>query len=215
MDDAPSPSFVPWTPPFTFAEESDAFEKRWGQEIPKRYYAKVTSFLPKQNVGFYAHGRRWSFYNDQGKEVPGEFKLQSFVHTVSNDDQQRGDMEALDRHAEAMAVKMLAQFLDDFRKNVTEVTEKTGNVTTWNRSKQNVGEVFLEMLKKVDFGVSDSGEPSLPAFFDFPPEFHSQLVAHAANNPSFEAEVEAIKAEKIKEALAREAERKAKYKSAP
>ncbi len=47
-------------PPFAFAVESAAFERRWMEELPKRMYALQIQLIPERNILKYAPGTHWT-----------------------------------------------------------------------------------------------------------------------------------------------------------
>lgn len=202
-------------PPFAYAAESAGFERRWLEELPKRMYALQTQFIPERNILKYTHGAHWTFYNTDGDEVPGEFKLHGEELRVGAEERVGGELEKLTTLVDEFARKFASATISSMHETFETTTKATGNVVVWNRKAKNAPAVFLELLRKVQFGVTEDGKPSLPSFLNPAPAFLVELQEHEAANPSFREEVERIKAEKIAEALAREAERKAKFKSPP
>lgn len=198
-------------PPFAFAAESAAFEQRWLQEIPRRLHELQIQVIPEMNILKYQHGRGWTFNNTQGTEVPGEFKEHSNVFRVDADSRRNCELEKLPGLADEMARNFAAAGDQRMEEVIAETTERTGNVVNWKQADNNEPAVFLELLRKVEFGVTPDGQPSLPSFYKFPPAFLAQLQLEQQNNPAFVAEVEKVKAGKIAEALAREEKRKAKF----
>ncbi len=195
-------------PPFAYAIESAAFERRWLEEVPKRMYALQTQFIPERNMLKYFHGTRWTFHNTDGAEVPGELNAHGEELSVSADERASGELEKLTTLVDEFARKFASATVSSMH----ETVEATGNFVSWDRKAKNAPAVFLELLRKVQFGVTEEGKPSLPSFLNPDPAFLAELQEHETANPSFRAEVERIKAEKIAEAQAREAERKAKFK---
>jgi hypothetical protein len=212
MTTAPAPAKLP---PFSFAAESAAFQGRWIEEIPRLVHALHTQFIPERNILKYQHGTKWTFSNTQGEEVPGEFKAHDELLQVEAEPRVNGELEKLTVLADCLARKMAGATIQNLQETVEEVTEQTGNVVTWKKKEKNAPAAFLEMLRKLQFGVTEDGMPSLPSFFNTDPAFIAELQAHLDVNPAFKDEVERIKAQKIAEALGREAERKAKFKHCP
>jgi hypothetical protein len=198
-------------PPFAYATESAAFERRWLEEIPRRLYELQIEVIPERNILKYQHGRGWTFNNTQGAEVPGEFKAHSNVFMVDADSRRNCEIEKLPGLADEMARNFAAAADRQMEAVIEETTEQTGNVVTWKPAAKNAPAVFLEMLRKVEFGVTPDGQPSLPSFYKFQPAFLAELQHEQATNPAFAAEVEKVKAQKIAEALAKEEQRKAKF----
>jgi len=205
-----TPSSAP-PPPFAFANESAEFGDRWGQEVAKRTFDGMTKLIPPENVLHYNHGTRWSIQTTQGKESPGEFHLTSAEYIFSNEEILDADLAALVRHTDEIAQRLVSASSVGMKEKLSEAAESVGNVVSSNKMRTDPGGTFLEMLQKVEFGVKENGEVSLPTFVDCPPEFLAQLHLLEATDPKFRAEAEGIKAEKSAQALRREAERKAKF----
>lgn len=182
------------------------------EEIPRRIHALHTQFIPERNILKYIHGTKWTFSNTQGEEVPGDFKQHGEELLVGADERANGELEKLTGFADDIARKMAGATVETMFETVETVTQETGNVVTWSRKQKNAPAVFLEMLRKLQFGVTEDGKPSLPSFVNPDPAFIAELQEHLDTNPSFKDEVEKIKAKKITEALGREAERKGKFK---
>lgn len=202
---------APALPPFAYATESAEFERRWFEEIPRRLHELQTRVIPERNILKYVHGRAWSFHDTQGKPVPGEFRKQEEAVTFSIELQQNGELEKLTDLADDFARRLAGGMQRRMFETVEEVTKKTGNQFTWKKAAQDAPTVFLKMLQKVEFGVTPDGQPSLPTFMNFPPEFLAELAAHLEANPAYREMVEQLKSQKIAAALARETERKAKF----
>jgi hypothetical protein len=202
-------------PPFAYATESAAFERRWLEELPKRLYALQIQFIPERNILKYAHGTHWTSHNTDGDEVPGEFKAHGEEFSVSAKERAGGELEKLTTLVDECARKFASAMVSSMHETLTTTTNTTGNVVSWNRKAKNAPAAFLELLRKVEFGVTEDGKPSLPSFLDPDPAFLAEVQEHEAANPSFREEVERIKAEKIADALSREADRKAKFKLPP
>ena len=202
-------------PPFAYEADSVAFEQRWLEEIPGRVYELQTRIIPEQNILKYTHGAAWSFHNDEGKQVPGEFEKQEEVVTFHMSLQQNGELEKLTQLADDFARQMAGGMQRKMFQDVEEITKQTGNTFTWKKSEKNAPAVFLEMLQKTAFGVTPEGALSMPEFVNFDPAFLAELEAHLAANPDYRNQVDAIKAQKSAEAMAREAARKAKFQREP
>jgi hypothetical protein len=134
---------------------------------------------------------------------------------VDADSRRNCEFEKLPGLADEMARNFSAASDRRLEEVVEETTKKTGNVAAWKATDKNAPAVFLELLRKVEFGVKPDGSPSLPSLYKFPPAFMAQLQHEEATNPTFAAEVAKVKAQKIAEAMEKERQRKAKFKQLP
>lgn len=198
-------------PPFAFASESEAFERRWLEEIPRRLYELQIQQLPERNILKYQHGRGWTFNDTEGTEVPGEFREHSNMFKVDADSRRNCEIEKLAALAEESARNFAAAAEQSMMKVVEETTDKTGNIVQWTAEQQNAPAAYLKMLKMVEFSVTPDGKVSRPSLYKVPPAFMAQLQHELVNNPVFAAEVARVNAQKTTEALAREKLRKAKF----
>jgi len=93
---------------------------------------------------------------------------------------------------------------------VPEAVEEVGNVVD-AKGKTTTG-AFLEMLRKIEFGVDRKGEVTRPEIHTHPDNAPKFLKALEDAGPEFGAEVERLMAEREAEALERERVRKTRFK---
>ena len=199
-------------PPFAYAVESAAFETRWFQEVIKRYHTRVVQIVPVENIQKFAHGRGWSFRDDQGEDGAGHFEPHTVEHMMLGSESMDCDMSAVGRHVDAMVDKFMIGMQQGLVQTAEAATEKSGNIVHWSQNPQDAPEAYLQMIQQVDCGVDEDGNPTLPSFLQITAEFRSAIEQHAAAHPEYRAEVEKLRAAKIQAALEREAVRKAKFK---
>ena len=106
--------------------------------------------------------------------------------------------------------KMYGSMMKSMFRELDEVCENVGNVVNAKNFKSN-SEAFLEMLRKIEFGVGRDGKPSLPSIHASPQMVDALLKELSSNGPEFNAEVERIKEQKIKAALEKERQRQARF----
>ena len=105
------------------------------------------------------------------------------------------------------------QFARNMYGLVGAAAEKVGNVVDAKAS-GSIAASMLEMLRKIEFGVSRDGTVSMPQIH-VGPDMAERIAKELKNvPPEIEAEFKEVKAKKVEDALDREAERKAKFKRA-
>src|SRR4051812_39942287 len=93
---------------------------------------------------------------------------------------------------------------------VSEAVEQVGNVVSGKGKPK--PEAILKALRKIEFGVNRKGEVTRPEIHLHPDQVPEFVKAVQEAGPEFNAEVNRVTAEKDAAALAREAERKARFK---
>ena len=108
---------------------------------------------------------------------------------------------------------MSGQFARSIYSVVGAAAERVGNVVS-NKETGSTAQSFLAMLKKIEFGVDRDGNVSLPQVHVGPDMAEKMINELQSQPPEFGEEVERVKAQRSEQALQKEAERKAKFKTA-
>jgi hypothetical protein len=106
---------------------------------------------------------------------------------------------------------MESGFMRTLYETVSSAVQEVGNVV--DAKGKPTPDVFLEMLRKIEFGVNRRGEVTRPEIHVHPETAPGLIKALEDAGPAFQAEVDRLTAEKEAEALAREARRKARFKT--
>jgi len=197
---------------FIMENECRAINKAIYAQIQTTRSQNTNSILPEENTLHYTHGRKWS-NRANPNSLDGGFQEHSTEWETSFQDIVDGDLSIIPAFVQHLTTEMHRQMATMVYSSLEVATKSTGNVVS---AQQEGGfpAAFLEMLKKIEFGVDKKGNVSLP-------QLHvgtnaQKLIAELeAQPPEFQAEVERIKAEKSAAALAAEAARKKKFKSGP
>lgn len=171
----------------------------------------IGNVLSQDNIQTFYHGEGWI---DQGGDAPhlsGTFGLSQVEHLIKAEDIADFKLSVLLNFVEAMAQGLFNNMMQVLYARVNEAVEGTGNVVSVAEAGSTAA-AFLEMLRKLEFGVDKEGKVSLPQFH-LDPENAPKLEAELKNQGrAFHLEAEAIKSEKIADALRREQQRLAKFK---
>lgn len=169
-------------------------------------------FVCENNVLRFNHGSRWVHSAREVDEEPA-MRTISAEWLIPFKDIAENDLGLIERSMAPVSESMDRQFAQNLYGVVGAAATKVGNVID-AREEGSVAQSFLAMLRKIEFGVDRDGNISMPQMH-VSPEMGDRMLKELRNQPpEFELEVEQIKAEKAKAALAREAERKAKFKKA-
>lgn len=112
----------------------------------------------------------------------------------------------------ALVQGMASAMTRDIFATVNDAAESSGNVVS-QREAGSPARAFLEMLKKIEFGVNARGEVTLTSLHAPPGLGEKMLEDLNAQGPEFRAEVQRIKREKAEAALERERKRLGRYRS--
>jgi len=132
---------------------------------------------------------------------------------IPNKDIAENDLSVIERCVMPVSESMQRQFAENMYNFVGAAAESVGNVVD-AREQGSIAQGLMAMWRKIEFGVDRDGTVSMPQMHVGPQMYERILTDLHEQPPEFSIEVEEIKAEKIKAALAREAERKAKFKKA-
>ncbi|HEU0099024.1 MAG TPA: hypothetical protein VFQ67_09640 [Allosphingosinicella sp.] len=196
---------------FERPEDDDAFERSVMRLVAQLNERTRETLVSRQNVMRMNHGRNWVHAardpepDTSMHSITAEWLI-PFREIADN------DLSLIGRSILPMSEEMSRQFAQNMYRVVGEAAEQVGNVV----SAENAGSVsqsLIEMMSKIELGVDRDGNVSMPQIHAGT-EAHAKLVAELENMaPEVAAELERLRLEKTREALDREAERRAKFRS--
>ncbi|MDO8837911.1 MAG: hypothetical protein Q7V31_03210 [Parvibaculum sp.] len=195
---------------FGLRTEADALEDSIFVIIEELQKQHVRQTLPPENSHSYTHGQTWtSRANPEVRE--GGFQTHAVEWTNSFDEIVANDLSLILRFVEHVAAELNKQFSEMIYSSINKVCEETGNVVS-SADAGSFAAGFLEMMRKIEFGVDRQGRVTLPEVHTGadPSKFIAELEAQP---PEYHEEIERLKDEKSKAALEREALRKLKFKT--
>lgn len=204
---APSDPKRDESPPFAFAGEGDEFENRFGQEIIRRFRQSLLRGMPEENLQLYAHGTGWSHSTSDGPSE-SKFAARSVEGVMKIADVVGGELGALPRYVEEMAQSFAQLQQRDFAQTAQAAAAQAGNIVSAKTER----ELYLALLRKVEYGVGPDGKVTQPEFWGGGPGFRGKVEELLSTDAEFRAEVERLVAQKTAEALEREAIRKSRFK---
>lgn len=197
---------------FERSEEENAFEASVMAFLGQLQKQSRETFVSEQNVLRMNHGRNW-VHSARDPEPDVTMHKISAEYSIPFKDIVENDLGLIARTILPLNEEMQRQFAQNMYGVVGAAAEKVGNVVD-ARSAGSFAQSMLEMFKKIELGVDRDGNVSLPQIHLAPETFERVSREMRDVPPEIEAEIEQIKAEKIQAALSREAERKAKFRTA-
>ena len=169
----------------------------------------VAQYLPPQNTQRFRHGGAWR--NPGNTEaLGGKIQTHATIFETRFDDIIKNDLAVIERNFNQVREAMHQQFAQMFYSTVGEACNQSGNIVD-ARAAGSLEEAFVAALEKIEFGVDKDGTVRIPEFH-VSPEFGGRMMAALeSTSQEYQDRIEALKAGKTAEALAREAERKAKF----
>ncbi|MGA2242589.1 MAG: hypothetical protein ABSH11_11235 [Verrucomicrobiota bacterium] len=198
-----------------FAAEKDAAELQREHVILliKVFDARRTQHIPAENLLVFCHGRSWNFQqqgNTGYKPHEGQMELKSSTITIALDRILANDISIVFEFIRDISMAFEQHLVGDLFNEMQTVAKETGN--TISIPKEGItGEAFLEMIRRTQVLVGNDGKVSRPSLFLAPGMIEKLQHDLESLGPEFKVKVDALWAEKEKEALEMEAERLAKY----
>ncbi len=170
------------------------------------------TFVSEHNVLRLNHGSNW-VHSARNPESDNSMHTISSESTIPFKDIAENDLGLIGRTILSISEEMDKQFAQNMYGVVGEAAQKVGNVVD-AKTAGSFGASMLEMFRKLELGVDRNGNVSMPQMH-VGPDLYARLPEEMSKvPPEINAEIERVKAEKIQNALDREAERKAKFKRA-
>ena len=198
--------------PAPFSQGAEEFQRGVDRFIAAQINEHLNDYIVPENRLRLHHGRSWGTTLEDVSEHSGSLKERSAETTVSFESIAQNDLKVLVDFLTTLAQGMASVMTRDIFATVSDAAESSGNVVS-QREAGSPARAFLEMLKKIEFGVNARGEVTLPAFHAAPRVGKKMLEDLNAQGPEFRAEIQRIKREKTEAALERERERLGRYRS--
>lgn len=195
---------------FERPEEEKTFERSVTKVVAQLNERTRETLVSRRNVMRMNHGRNW-VHSARDPEPDTSMHSISAEWLIPFREIADNDLSLIGRSILPMSEEMSRQFAQNMYQVVGAAAERVGNVV----SAENAGSVsqsLIEMMSKIEFGVDRDGNVSMPQIHAGS-EAHAKLVAEFENmDPEVAAELERLRLEKTREALEREAERRAKFR---
>lgn len=197
---------------FERAADEQAFETSVASLLGKMQASSRRMFVSEQNILRMNHGGTW-VHAASDPEPDTSMHTISAEHVIPYKDIADNDLSLIARSILPLNEEIEKQFALNMYGLIGAAADKVGNVVD-AKATGSFAASMLEMLRKIEFGVGRDGAVSMPQIH-VGPGMAERLAEELKNvPPEIEAEIQQVKAEKVQQALDREAERKAKFKRA-
>ncbi len=196
---------------FEMPLEVAGFDRAFTLTLSALKRGNMQSMVAEENIQRFSHGRRWN-HRANPHTIDGEMKTMSVEWETPFQDIVDGDLTLIPKAVDSITKQMQATQMRMMYQTISDVCDVNGQTVSVAETGSNAA-AFLEMLRKIEFGVDREGNVAMPQIHAGS-EAASKLIAELeVQPPEFAAEVERIKTEKTEAALARERERKSRFKA--
>jgi hypothetical protein len=199
--------------PYPNFADSHEFMERLAGWMRLRIDESMGGMIPKENTERFYHGRTFVFQQDDLSTHHGEFNKQSVENTLELESIILGDLQALPRFLGTLVTTFVRQMKLLLFQRVGEAAESVGN-TVDARQHPSMADAYLEMFRKVEFGVDKDGKVSLPELVLHPSTAERLQEELSKQGPEFRQAIQTLTNQKIADALGRERDRLSKFKPA-
>jgi hypothetical protein len=215
-DDRVDPDAARKADPRIFCFERPEEEKAFALSVTRMLGAlqerERATFVSNQNVLRLNHGRQWV-------HSAREPEPDTSMHSISSEwlipfkEIADNDLGLIARSLLPVSEDMARQFAQNMYGVVGAAAEQVGNVVD-AKAAGSVAASLIEMMSKIELGVDRDGNVSMPQIHAGSDAYEKLVEAMQNMDPKDAAEFERLKQEKSRQALEREAERRAKFRRA-
>lgn len=196
--------------PFPDHERARAFNSKFQEVAARLLRHAVDVRLPPENSQTFYHGGGWTQQRADGSEMTMAVKAHTAETLLPFEDVIDGKLSAVAVQIRSIIEQMEGSFMRTLYETISEAAEEAGNVVSGKGKPK--PETILEALRKIEFGVNRKGEVTRPEIHLHPDQVPEFVKAVEEAGPELQAEIDRVTAEKEAAALAREAERKGRFK---
>jgi len=200
--------------PFAAEKDSNQFFQEVIRLLIKEFDNRRKKYVPTENFQVFHHGVGWNFQRQEKegfKPHSGELGKVSTGCEVKLDRIVANDMAVISDFVLETANRMEEGLVRRLTEEMAAVTKETGNTVSIPKG-GSLADAYLEMIKTTQAGVGRDGNVSKPTLFLNDPSFIEKLQRELIERgPEFKKQIETACNEQEQQALAREAERLARY----
>jgi hypothetical protein len=196
--------------PAPAAKQSQDFQSELIRFLEDRLDAELDTLISRENRYRLSHGSGWGSLADPDDE-PGKFETATAEVVVSFEAVATQNLGAFRASIDAIAEQMARTVIGGLFSTVSEAADRVGNSVSASEQGSNAA-AFLEMLRKIEFGVDSQGRVTFPSLHVGPGVAEKLLAELEAQGPEFHEEVRRLQTEKAKAALARDRDRRSRYR---
>lgn len=198
--------------PFPAISASEKFIEQMNMALRSMVDGLVGEIIPKENTETFYHGRSFVYQQDDLSSHEGGFEKRSAEGDLELESIISGDLQALPNFIEALATNFARQMKQLMFQRAGEAAESVGN-TVDARQHRSIADAYLEMFRRVEFGVDKEGNVSRPELVLHPDTVRRLQEELAKQGPEFRQAIQTLTNQKVDDALRRERERLSKFKT--
>ena len=200
--------------PFAAEKDSAKFFEEVIRSLIKEFDNRRKKYVPTENFQVFYHGINWNFHRQEKegfKPHSGELEKVSTGCEIKTERILENDMGAISDFILETANSMEEGLVHRMTQEMAAVAKETGNTVSISKE-GSFADAFLEMIKTTQAGVTRDGNVSRPTLFlndrSFIEKLQRELIERG---PEFQKQIEVARNNQDQRALAREAERLARY----
>lgn len=196
---------------FEQPNEEMVFNKSVSKLMALLQESSRAALVSPQNVYSFHHGKEW--VHSASEPMPDTlFHSISAEFVIPFKDIADNDLNLIARAILPLCEDMSRQFTQNIYRVVGAAAESVGNVVD-AKAAGSIEASFFEMMSKIEFGVDRDGKVRLPQIHVGREAYEKLRETMENMSPEAATKFEQLKAQKSEEALRREAERKARFRS--
>jgi len=197
--------------PFPFDTQAELVMKAFMNATKERLDQARRQVGGSDEVQRFSHGGSWQSHHSYAPDRVDQMQTIEHETRLRFEDIMEGRLDVIERTVDEISNSMADSFAKAFYQMMSDTCEESGNVI--DGSTGSLGEQMLKAIEQVEYSVDRDGQVSLPEF-----RMHPSVAKRLHSDPSLQepallARVEEIKKLKTAQALAKEAERKSKFRS--
>jgi hypothetical protein len=196
--------------PFPDRRAGRAFNERFTTLVGELLRQMAAGRIPPENSETFYHGRGWTFQRFDGTQATGGVKAHTAEIQLRFDALVEGRLDTITSQAQSIVRQMESHFMRTLYETVRSAVEEVGNVV--DAKGKPTPDAFLEMLSKIEFGVNRKGEVTRPEIHLHPDTAPKFIKALEDAGLEFKSQVDRLISKKEEEALAREKERRSRFR---
>lgn len=170
--------------------------------------ALVNQYLPKEGTLRLYHGNRWE-HPANTEASNGGLAEHSYYSETKFQDIVDHKLELIGICVKELSDAMRRQFAEMIYSTVNDACEQTGNIV--DAKGMPLADAFISTIEKISFSTDKNGAVLFPEVHAHPDIAKKMIDAINTASPEYKMRLEEVTERKSKEALHREAERKAKF----
>lgn len=196
--------------PFKYRSRTKEFNEAFTQQVAADLQKWRERIISPRNAQKFSHGRMWKTKPTEHGDEAGEMQAHSIEFLSRFDEVVNHDLAKFVETRNRLVEGLTEQFQASLYQTISQSTERSGNTVVMAPG-QSLAEAFLAVLEKIEFGIDENGEVSLPQIHMGREGIEKTIADLEAQGPEFIERVERVKAEKSELARQRERERLAKF----